>query len=452
MVRCCSLRLSGSTARGPVASRRSPFSFVTPALKRNDWLKRNISPSGRVAFLHNRRDGREETPVEPFHVPHNGSDSTRSAPQAFKKRALPISPLMNSTAIAAKEKYSLPKSRPFGPPSPGLRAQLAKNPYALALSTPIRSCQITKVTLPKFFLQDFGLMAHPDTAEPWWVPTSLSNEYAEKNKVELENASQDGGPMDTGKRGDWLFEQQDLERNDRTEPLSNVHSPHESTSAGPVSPSPTVAKQLPRVGRNIYTLSRKYALEALQRKDAGYGDGYSQNFGIYRMGTSFAGKSPGWSSWRKDMDSFVLKLMRRRLVERLTELVNRGHGYIAGWEDSQNATVHRRQAGALLWTGNPSPTGQEFNGDEKVVQLHEIPPEFATVVAGNSELRKVPVHNLCVLLGTEHLRELRRKCPIFESKICKVRHKRATVDVQMRLWKLQGFLAEFKEVCKIDRT
>ncbi len=44
---------------------------------------------------------------------------------------------------------------------------------AKALATPVRMCALTKTRLPSFFLQDFNLVAHPETDAPWLIPSSL---------------------------------------------------------------------------------------------------------------------------------------------------------------------------------------------------------------------------------------------------------------------------------------
>jgi hypothetical protein len=58
------------------------------------------------------------------------------------------------------------------------------------------------------------------------------------------------------------------------------------------------------------------------------------------------------------------------------------------------------------------------------------------------------VHNLRRLLGKEKLAELRAKLPsgIFEREVVTLKHKGPVLDVEMRLWKLQGYLAEYRDL------
>jgi hypothetical protein len=60
---------------------------------------------------------------------------------------------------------------------------------------------------------------------------------------------------------------------------------------------------------------------------------------------------------------------------------------------------------------------------------------------------KLPVHNLQVLLGQEHVKTLRRNYPkVFDAEVVVLKDKRSTNDVTLRLWKLQGFLAKYEQI------
>ena len=135
------------------------------------------------------------------------------------------------------------------------------------------------------------------------------------------------------------------------------------------------------------------------------------------------------------MDAFVVELMRRRLVSLLVHITSTKRGYLVGctgWEDAEQKT----QVGAYLWTGE----NMDKEGDQ--------PPEFATLWTGVTNQKKTPVHNLRFLLGRGKLQELREKCKngIWDREVIVLKHKQMTVDLQMKLWKLQGLLAEFRLV------
>jgi hypothetical protein len=177
------------------------------------------------------------------------------------------------------------------------------------------------------------------------------------------------------------------------------------------------------------------------------------------------------------MDSFILELMRRRIVEGLVYLVRRKRGYVSGCVDWDDAKIAGRQQAMILWTGKLKGFEDEVkhgveqqsivvedkqqssaledqqqpdvveteqqpseSGSPEQDQQSDEPPAFATLTLGKDKPHMVPVHNLPMLLGLQHLAELRRKCPIFDKKILIVRHKRTTIDIQMKLWRLQGYL------------
>jgi hypothetical protein len=147
---------------------------------------------------------------------------------------------------------------------------------------------------------------------------------------------------------------------------------------------------------------------------------------------------------RPDMAGFMLELMRRRVVEEFEYLVPL-KVYIRACKSWDDATKSSRQPGALLWTG-PIRSGEleEEPADDKEAQIRG-PPEFATLKIGTVKSRKVPVHNLETLLGKDHLQRLKEKCPLFDAEILMIRHKNVTVDIQLKLWRLQGYLAKYEQ-------
>jgi hypothetical protein len=336
---------------------------------------------------------------------------------------------MDPDAIAAKEKWVARKSRPSKKPE-DFQQILAKNPYARALATPLRRCQLTNNALPSFFLQGFNLMAHPETGIPWYVPRSLA--LAKKGEPQL------------------LEEQPDLEleRKEDIEQSSQLNkTPAAFTSA---------------LGYTVYILASQHILRAMQ-DPKGYGmkqknkmRNMAQRRGIvipqnappfrfipdrYRQSKSTS-KFLSAAGWREDMHEFILRIMRRRIVENLVALTNLKRGYVvgcSGWEDA----LAKPQIGTFLWTGG---AGEMEEGTDS-------PPEFATldITIGRKEeskTKKIPVHNLRRLLGKDKLAELRETLPsgIFERNVVVLKHKQQAVDVEMQLWRLQGFLAEYRDL------
>jgi len=316
-------------------------------------------------------------------------------PKPYLRRPLPISPLMDPTFLAARQRHSKPKSPPSKTPTL-FQQQLAKNPYALALATPLRMCSMTKVALPRYFLQDFNPIAHPETGVPWYLPRSLTSPRTVAGREENPQESK-GEEMGVG---DELKE--------------------DSGTA--------------TIGPKVYTLARKELLRQM-KTGSPHKRFPSERLRKYKESNEVIGKA----QWRQDMDDFILELMRRRVVESLVHLGGLKRGYLVGcdsWEDA----MAKPQVGVLLWTGGIG----EQNVDE--------PPEFATLFKTKERQRKVPVHNLQRLLGQKKLEELKSKFSngLFGRELLAVKHKNATIALQLKLWKLQGYLAEYREELGVE--
>lgn len=141
------------------------------------------------------------------------------------------------------------------------------------------------------------------------------------------------------------------------------------------------------------------------------------------------------------MADFVLELMRRRIVEHLVALGKLKRGYLVGCADWEDA-ASKPQVAAFLWTG----------GDPDIEHDYE-PGEYSTLDLGmkgglkggeKKRERKVPVYNLRILLGQEKLVELRQTIgnEMFGRELVALKHKNMTVELQTKLWRLQGYVAE----------
>ena len=341
---------------------------------------------------------------------------------------LPISPYMDDEYLAAKEQYKKPKNPPAqGSQRTPFQVALAKNPYALALATPIRMCNVTGTVLPRYFLQDFNLMKHPKNGEPWWVPRSLAG----PRNGPMRDTSV--GDLPYGPRRSTLNESGQEENAEDAQMEGQVQGERLASSPG--------------IGPSSYTLARQELISSIASGSYfGRGKDIAGAFGSRRHNVAKPmEKVIKKSQLRKDAASFMLMLMRRRVVEGLQYLFHL-KPYIRAaksWEDALQAS---RQVGALLYTGPPSQYLTR-NSPPSSLPTHAEPTEFATLLIGTTKPHKVPVYNLRTLLGedTEFLERLRKDCPVFENEILVLRHKNVTVDLQLKLWKLQGFIARFEE-------
>lgn len=447
MIRCV-LSRSSRTANWLTTLSRSYTATTISTEQENGSSNSSATPAELVASADGISEGSNLNNGAGRSEDAQGGRMPPSKPsKLYVPRQLPISPLMDPKAMAAREKHKLPKLPPSKTPTL-FQEQLAKNPYAQALATPVRQCQVTNTRLPKYFLQDFELMAHPDTREPWWVPTSLRKKRQDVGAMagEKEAGSCVSNPDSELPSQAQIFNG-DMKAINTNDPVSaELEPPSSSPPEARSSPSPSL-------GPGVHTLSRQALLLSMQRPQSGW------NFPAWKYfsngdfkGSAIARKVRDRASWRADMDTFVLELHRRRVVEGLVYLIQRKRGYVAGCVDWEDAKMAGRQQGVILWTGNKSnEVGEEHMGaeDEEESTAHYSglggPPAFATLTIGKNKPHMVPVHNLAMLLGPNHLEDLMRKCPIFNREVLIVRDRKVTVDLQMKLWKLQGYLA-FPEI------
>lgn len=299
---------------------------------------------------------------------------------------------MDPAFLQAKEKYRATKQ----PPSKletQLQQALAKNPFARALASPLRSCGWTDVRLPRYFLQDFKVLSHPDTGIPYLLPTSLTRKHSGEEGIPEEKTRPIGG---------------------MTGYVIANGSTLESMQVSKQSKQPAHLNLLPSSVRSVKTAMNMFSS----------------------------------SKWRPDMAEFVLELLRRRCVEHLLHLASLKRGYVVAcvdWEDASS----KRSVGVFLWTGgredNPMPS----------------PADFATLDLGmegglkggeKKKRRKVPVYNLRSLLGQKKLAHLMAQSGVFERVVVAVKHKLMTIDLEMKLWKLQGYIADYDKIIEGRKT
>ncbi|CAD6456865.1 241a9f7d-5967-47c6-9fca-b8ddf2e97ebe-CDS [Sclerotinia trifoliorum] len=357
-----------------------------PIAKAND-LKNVSSSFGTTDDLNlqQKDNGTQTTEIDGENGEKNGFR------KQIKQRELPFSPLMDPSFHEARNRHSAPKPQPSKEERTPFQEQLAKNPYALALTTPVRQCSATQLSLPSFFLQDFTLMAHPTTSHAWHVPRSLSS-----HSSSLKSSSEEE---------------------------SSVHNPS--------------------LGSTTYVAMRQPLFQSFFKKGSGY-TGIYKKFGIANA-KSIARKHVTLQAvWRPDMDTFLLELMRRRTVELLEYLCSRDNRYIhkcASWERVEWS----EQVGCVLWTGQKVISGEGQQGEEQEQEYErEIPPgEFETKRIGPGGRKVVPVFNLRTMMGKHWIQKMREGNRIFENQILVVKHKNATKEIQMKLWKLQGYVATY---------
>ncbi|KAI1080725.1 hypothetical protein F5B20DRAFT_589103 [Whalleya microplaca] len=336
---------------------------------------------------------------------------------------LPLSPIMDPSYWAAKQRHRQMKPKPGRPQNP-LERQMRVNPFANALASSVRQCAVTRVRLPKFFLQDFRLVAHPETGDPWWVPRSLAKDE------ELEFARI--GPMHLDHPTYKRPRESTQEAIDGSDESEEWPTPRSMPGAPPGNGQPNAP--------SAYTLSRQDLIASFVTNTSGFKNSQKRLMGPsssrYR---SLASKA----IWREDMDTFILEQMRRHIATQLlyiSRCCEREKRYYIvkcwGWND-----VQYKHKGALLWFGE----AEETPDSEKP---QSQPGPFAIFDCLNHRgllgTTSVPVHNLPMLLGSEYVKRLRRDASMLQDGEIFMLAGRRTVHLQMKLWRLQGYLTNYK--------
>lgn len=288
-------------------------------------------------------------------------------------------------------------------------------------------CAVTRTRLPSFFLQDFNLIAHPETGAPWLIPTSLiPDEPSEAQESETRITERAINETSSDKKGE-----QDVET-----PKSTESHNLRDDNARPHGPA-------------AYVLARQDLLSSFAVKKSGFENAPKQITGVTFKHRNLADKAV----WRKDMDTYILELMRRAVVDDILYLsrlcAEEGRYYIVkcyGWGD-----VQYKHKGAMLWFGEPQEEGAVTN-QTKTNDTSNEPGPFATFdiqkedVQGEKMTTSVAVHNVPMLLGAEQARRVKEEAAALKDGSIFMLAGRRTADLQLKLWKLQGYLSDYKKI------
>ncbi|KAL6407863.1 hypothetical protein AUP68_08888 [Ilyonectria robusta] len=262
--------------------------------------------------------------------------------------SLPISPIMDPAWMKAGRRE---KKRDPGNISGQFRKKLSNNPF--------------ESYLPRYFLQDFELVEHPEKPEQaWWAPGPFASDSV----------------VPVYKSG-------------RYSPTGQTKRPKKTPNEnGGVETEFESRTQAPLTG---YCLSRKSVLQAISGGTAQEIAGrkkpnrnlinrlFAQRNGMAANGIKFNN-----TVWRSDMDDFVLEHHRRTAVDALIYRAKHNTGPdfkflqpAANWEEVK--TVEKR--GCVLWLSD---------------KVDPVANSFATLDVEDVKFwSKMPVHNLTWLLG-----------------------------------------------------
>lgn len=288
---------------------------------------------------------------------------------------------------------------------------MVKTRVARALATPVRSCSITRVRMPTAFLQEFRPVHPPSGDRPWWAPEGLLPTAPAAQGAVTSRSDDDGGGKVVQQHGKGPASRTVL-RADVITPQPDIPRKRESVSMQMMSPR------------------------------------------TWRFGKFPGGQPP---VWRERMGEVVLEGARRAARDRLAGMAARAQADVAERPDVSETARRPREpelvgmdyeaeyarSGYVLWTPPEEGSGGLCEGQwTRDLEGVGSPGVYATIrTAPASESRDLPIYNLRLLLGPDHLEALRAGHALFrENRMVLVKNS-GEDEAQRALWRLQGLLA-----------
>ena len=368
---------------------------------------------------------------------------------------------------------------------------------AYALTSPVRHCRLTDVRLPSYFLLNFGVTKHPITGAQWQLPRIVADPLAWLTNDEtvaetsLEHEDTDKAfkihsAVDVSSQ--YTRAPENVSVNTKSIEINNLDElppkePSEMLQSGSIIVKDTVPQEIKtkvpspvpdtRKASSSYFLCSQSALNVLS--------GFKPKSRMAAI--PLAWKSDSWIQadklvWRKDMDEFVLELLRKRTLALLKILASSRAAYIVPCSGYKSVRLHN-QVAAVLWLGantpakNPRcrnlvadletpifqqevvydplspgtsallqetiPAGCNFTLQADVAASDDTEPPPYAMFKYRSHF--IPIYNLPTLLGPEHLARLRATRPCSKGTMAVIKKKEYTIRAQMELWKLIGYMA-----------
>ncbi|KAF9760779.1 hypothetical protein IL306_004123 [Fusarium sp. DS 682] len=366
---------------------------------------------------------------------------------------LPISPVMDYKFMQARRRTR--KALPTAI-SGQFRKKLSNNPYAEALIGPLRWCRNTNAMLPRYFLQDFELVNHPDPEEKdqWWAPGphSFLRVKPTREETDIDVDVKDVKSLEKGieriRRQIALVQNEvtkmatneattiegdstrpDISAEVETTPVEKASEGENADTEADVEETEMNEGLIERRARVVaYALARKSLIDLIARRN-----NYQAKLWAWRSGMSVY-QSGVEKVFRSDMGDVLLEMLRRVAVDALiTRSCRKGlwapHKFIkpvSSWEEAKTVPG----GGAVLYI--PKEPMEDINS-YATLDIEDAP--FAS---------KMAVHDLRFLLGEEELERLRKTSQVFrehELLVLKNFRSGSMRALHLLLWRLQGYLA-----------
>ncbi|KAK0636365.1 hypothetical protein B0T17DRAFT_518936 [Bombardia bombarda] len=439
--------------------------FITSASCR---LRQPVQFNGQLSWHRSMSRGIHDSPNSSRGQKQEGGRAQRQSDETSKPEAislpeidsvakvlkttageLPLSPLMDPNFHEARSKYhkasvNRKKVPGYNHPRTAFQYLIRRNPYARALASPVRKCSATSTCVPRDLLQGFNLVTHPETERPWFVPKGL-----EKFEPPVRNDGDGDAALDEAPD---LADNQEVPEVDEEPPALPTHQPKAPQHIHVVKTGPTG-----------YFIPSQKLLASFDNQRSIY-DGGNKRLLRHNHSKSLI-PTLNTAVWREDMDTRILELMRRRVVDHLLFIANlRSRDTTDGDNfarhvvslDSWDAVSAYKHRGCLIFLGHC--TGADYIDGEGgaaaaagapstsgPAEMLNAPPAtrqaIVNVVDNGQFNKKVPAYDLRLLLGEEHLDRLRRECPHLRRSSLFLLCGRRTNPLQMRLWRLDGYMS-----------
>ncbi|KAK1496434.1 hypothetical protein CCUS01_02781 [Colletotrichum cuscutae] len=200
---------------------------------------------------------------------------------------------------------------------------------------------------------------------------------------------------------------------------------------------------------SAYVVSRKPVIDSMagKRGKLPFGDGWRTLLG--RNPKVMNSDIPKRLVWREDMGDFVLENLRKNIMKYVTWHVEAGEGHssciqpLETWEDVHDA----QKRSCLLWYDEANIPARESRWDEWMKEGKVKP--FATYDVPDAKYEKsLPIYDVGRLMGPKYLAKL-REIPVFRERSLFVVKKKRSIPLQLYLWKLQAYMAEYPSAEKV---
>ncbi|KAJ6009597.1 hypothetical protein N7522_004613 [Penicillium canescens] len=361
------------------------------------------------------------------------TDSNNASPNSIPpSKRLPQSPLLTHPRPGPEKNR---KRRPTTHETD----QLSKNPWAVALASPIRMCGVTGARLPAALLGEWGLVRQQETDQLHFMPVGLLQDSLQHNKAP------------NSKRSSDVTTAEDIED-------QKVDADVSGESKSPTADTPTpLVQQNNQQGRQLL-LRIVELLPLLRLMSVPLSKKGGKKPAVLRL-LPFRWKHPQGPikaseeqkiNWMSNIPDIVLQSMRRHVCKKLDAASNKYKhvGKFNGvWravdlhEYSDSAVedalgrlepFERMECGGLLLLGS-KPDGASPGSNGSYLDSVALPQTGS----------QIPVFDLPSLLSESDLAKLRESHPKFQHTALFFRpDNEMTIDAMISLWRLKRLLAK----------